>query len=158
MVAMSPADHLGLPDCRRRDSFSHSRAEPSQAGTHDERSKGWVGWNGDLSGRCFRGRCLLSILTAHVTASGRQSSCERSGSLVLHRNSCLICLSTHTNCECALTTVPGHLLFAELWKEAGEALADIGRGHNASHSTISRLLAPNTVSPQSRMQEKFAAL
>src|SRR5271170_6963033 len=32
-------------------------------------------------------------------------------------------------------------------REAGETLAEIGRSYNVSHSTISRLLAPETVSP-----------
>ncbi len=32
-------------------------------------------------------------------------------------------------------------------REAGEALVEIGRSYNVSHSTISRLLAPDTVSP-----------
>jgi len=32
-------------------------------------------------------------------------------------------------------------------REAGEALAEIGRSYNVSHSTISRLFASDTVSP-----------
>ena len=32
-------------------------------------------------------------------------------------------------------------------REAGEALTEIGRSYNVSHSTISRLFAPVAVSP-----------
>src|SRR6516225_11337625 len=50
MVAMSPADHFGLSDRRRRDCFSHSRAGSRRAGRHDARRQTWRRWSADLSG------------------------------------------------------------------------------------------------------------